>query len=52
MTNIENKELVKINGGGLTAAYLNAAARAVNTLLDFGRTVGSSIRRIVSRKYC
>ena len=52
MIKIENNELVKINGGGLTAAYLNAAARAVNTLLDFGRTVGSSIRRMVSRKYC
>ena len=52
MTKVENNELIKINGGGLTAAYLNAAARAVNTILDFGRTIGSSIRRIVSRKYC
>ena len=52
MIKLDNNELVKINGGGITAAYLNAAARAVNTLLDFGRTVGSSIRRIISRKYC
>ena len=52
MIKVENNELIKINGGGLTAAYLNAAARAVNTILDFGRTIGSSIRRIVSRKYC
>ena len=49
---IENSELININGGGITAAYLNAASRAVNTILEFGRTVGSSIRRLVSRRYC
>lgn len=52
MIRIDSTELIKINGGGFGASYLNAAARAVNTLLDFGRTVGSSIRRIISRKYC
>ena len=52
MIKLETNELININGGGITAAYLNAAARAVNTILEFGRTVGSSIRRIISRKYC
>ena len=52
MNKIESGDLLKINGGGITAAYLNAAARAVSTILDFGRTIGSSIRRIISRKYC
>lgn len=44
--------LVNIHGGGLTAAYLNAAARAVNTILDFGRTVGSALRRAITRNFC
>ena len=49
---LDNKELININGGGITASYINAAARAFNTVLNFGRTVGSSIRRIIGRSYC
>ena len=49
---LSNNELININGGGLTAAYLNAAARAVSTILDFGRTVGSTIRSAFSKKWC
>jgi hypothetical protein len=47
-------ELININGGSvnLTAAYLNAAARAVNTILELGRTVGTSIRRAITKNYC
>ena len=50
--NLENSKLINIYGGGWTAAYLNAAARAANTILDLGRTVGTSIRRFFSKKYC
>lgn len=49
---LENNILIDINGGGITAAYLNAASRAVNTILDLGRTVGSAIRSIFSKRYC
>ena len=49
---LENKELIIINGGGWTAAYINAAARAVNTILEFGRTLGSTIRRAITRNFC
>ena len=48
----KDKELINISGGGWTAAYLNAAARVVNTLLDLGRSVGSSIRRAITRSFC
>lgn len=48
-----NEELMIINGGGwLTATFLNAASRALTTIMDFGRTVGSSIRMLVSGKKC
>lgn len=49
---IEKKELININGGSWTATYINAAARAVNTILEFGRTVGSTIRRAINRNFC
>ena len=49
---LENKELIIINGGGWTDAYINAAARAVNTILEFGRTLGSTIRRAITRNFC
>ena len=34
------------------AACLNAASRALTTIMDFGRTVGTSIRMLVSGKRC
>lgn len=49
---LNNNELINISGGSWTAAYLNAAARAVNTILELGRTVGSSIRRAITRSFC
>ena len=49
---LERHELINVSGGGLTATYINATSRAINTILDLGRTVGSSIRRVVSRKWC
>jgi len=48
-----NQELMIISGGGwLSATFLNAASRAVSTIMDFGRTVGTTIRMLVSGKRC
>ena len=51
---LEEKELYNINGGGITinATLINAFARAISTVLDLGRTVGSAIRRLYSKNYC
>ena len=49
---LQNEELINVNGGGFSATYINAIARTFNTVLNFGRTVGSSIRRIVGKNYC
>lgn len=51
---LQEKELYEIQGGGLTinATLINAFARAISTILDLGRTVGSAIRRISSKNYC
>lgn len=48
-----NQELMVISGGGwLSAAFLNAASRAINTVMDIGRSIGSSIRMIISGTRC
>lgn len=47
---LKEVELYEIKGGGVTATFLNSVARIISTVLDLGRTVGSSIRRIYSVK--
>lgn len=49
---LTDQELFKVQGGAISASLLNAVARAINTFLDLGRTIGSAIRRIYSKNYC
>ena len=49
---LNEEQLTNIQGGAITAAMLNAASRALSTILELGRTVGSSIRRLFSGNYC
>ena len=49
---LENEEMMKVTGGGITSALVNAATRLFASLLDLGKTVGSSIRRISTGKLC
>ena len=54
MVELDNKELMDIIGGAnwLTASFLNAASRAIDTVMDIGRSLGSAIRRAFSGKIC
>lgn len=47
-----NEELITVRGGGITATLLNSVSRLVETILNLGQIVGSSIRRSVSKKAC
>ena len=51
---LNNKELLEIDGGAnfYTAAFINAAARGISTIMDVGRSLGSAIRRLVNGKWC
>lgn len=49
---VNNVEMVKINGGGLSSQFLNAITKAASTIYGFGQGVGSTIRRLVSGQYC
>jgi len=54
MSQLNDKELMDITGGAnwLTAAFFNAAARTIETVMDVGRSLGSAIRRAFSGKVC
>ncbi|MDO4963267.1 MAG: bacteriocin [bacterium] len=54
MIELNNCELMNIEGGAsfITASFLNAASRAISTIMDIGRSLGSSIRRAINGSYC
>ena len=49
---LKDEELYLIKGGGITATLLNSISRLVDTILNLGQLVGSSIRRSISKKSC
>ena len=49
---LTNEEMLNVRGGGVTATLLNSISRLVETVLNLGQIVGSSIRRSVSKKIC
>jgi len=52
MIQLEKQELLKINGGSISGTMINAFSRALNSLLDLGRSFGTAIRRISSGNLC
>ncbi len=49
---LEKNELIIIKGGAITSAMLTALARIFGTVIEVGRMIGTSIRRVVKKKYC
>ena len=51
---MENNELINIVGGAssINGTILNSISRLFSTLLEIGRTIGSSIRRAQNKNYC
>lgn len=53
MIELNNKELLDICGGiNWSAALFNSAARAIDTIMDVGRSLGSAIRRLANGTMC
>ncbi len=48
---LNNHELMHVEGG-ISAAFLSAVVRAFTTIIDVGKGIGSSIRRIVTKTAC
>jgi uncharacterized protein related to proFAR isomerase len=49
---MSNKDLSKIQGGGVNASLLNAIARCVTVFYDLGRALGTGIRMAIGKKSC
>ncbi len=49
---VKDQELIKINGGGLGATFLNYLSNAIKTVYNIGQELGGAIRRIATGKTC
>ena len=53
MKELNRNELLEINGGiNVTGAVISAISKGINTILDFGRCLGTAIRRLGSGNVC
>lgn len=52
MIQLDDYDLLVIRGGSISGTLINAFARAINTLLDLGRSLGNAIRRISCNSIC
>lgn len=53
MKTISNKELLEIIGGiNITASFISAIGKGINSILELGRSFGTSIRRIIGNNIC
>lgn len=49
---MNKEELISVSGGGISGTILNAISRLIDTVLDLGRAIGSSIRRMQTNNKC
>lgn len=50
---IDDKQLLNIKGGiKISATLINAIRQTFSYFTDLGRSIGSSVRRIQTKRYC
>ena len=49
---VNDLEMEKLIGGGITATFLNYLTNAVKTIYSMGQEFGGSLRRIAKGKVC
>lgn len=49
---LNNEELLLVRGGGISSTFLNSISRLLEDIYKLGQAVGSSLRRIRSKKVC
>lgn len=52
MRELNKDELRQICGGAISATMINAIVRGVNYFLEVGRSLGTAIRRVISKNIC
>jgi len=49
---LNNNELYEVQGGAWSASMFNAVSRLIDTVMELGRVVGKSIKKLYKRNYC
>ncbi|MBR3199167.1 MAG: hypothetical protein IKG27_04045 [Bacilli bacterium] len=49
---LDKESLLKISGGYISATLINAIVKGVTMLMELGKSLGSTIRRVTSNKPC
>ena len=49
---LTSEELIYVRGGGISSTFLNSVSRLFEDIYKLGQSIGSSIRRIASKKTC
>lgn len=49
---LEKKELIEIEGGAISAALLNGIIKGFEGLFNLGKSLGTSLRRLMSGRTC
>lgn len=56
MTELNKSELINVEGGGLESlingTFISTIVRGANTFFEIGRSLGSTIRRLISGCKC
>ncbi len=50
---LQENMLISIMGGvTVNSGFVNSIVRMINSFIEIGKMVGSSLRRIINKKYC
>lgn len=49
---LTDNQLKEINGGAITSTLINAIVKGFSLIIEIGKSLGSSIRRATSGKFC
>ncbi len=49
---LKKQELLKIEGGAISAALLNGIIKGFEGLFNLGRSLGTSLRRLMTKRSC
>ena len=52
MRELTNKELNLVIGGAISGAVLSSIIKGVSVILELGRSLGSAVRRMMTKNYC
>ena len=47
-----DKDLLNLRGGNLNATFINAIVKGISLLMELGKTLGSTIRRVTTNSSC